>query len=151
MHISSAIFRERIQGFLDITGPNNRYSLTTVPDESTWGDGRLKNVLCVEGLPITLLVVGELNSVRAHMTAGPDRTTMFIGVELLRDVDRHRRDSLVARIGTKSLAVDDAFYASRGQASAHPLFSSIFDATEAYDSDRVMPKLTLHDVSMLCR
>lgn len=75
-----------------------RIALARVPATADWGRGRCSALLCVNGEPIRLWVVGTLQDISYTASDVVTRAGCSIVVGLLRDIDRESLHMLHAKL-----------------------------------------------------
>ncbi|KAI9061020.1 hypothetical protein FKP32DRAFT_1678383 [Trametes sanguinea] len=138
----------RLRGILDFVGQGWRYALSQVPEEATWGfKPEQQGVLCYMGIPLKIMVVGVLKTVKIELSEDLSGTSVTVGVELLREMDVDAHEGLLWR--TTVPTADERpreFLATAQIPNAERIFDSFFDARHDYTARERMPPASVHDL-----
>ncbi|KAI9064622.1 hypothetical protein FKP32DRAFT_1602840 [Trametes sanguinea] len=143
-----------IATFKDVA--TNRYAISTVPRSADWGrQTRTEKLLCLNGKPIVMWMVGRVRSMWFFDRNGDPHLRVNVGVTLPFDIDRAAVVDLFNRARPASHNTpSDVVYAGKicsqrekGEYVQSPVaFSNVYDATERLTAKASMPQLSPVDV-----
>ncbi|KAH9853912.1 hypothetical protein C2E23DRAFT_727989 [Lenzites betulinus] len=144
--VSNEFYETRLKTLLDHVREVNSYSISRVPAAATWGDGSFAPVLCVNKHPITILVLGEIQTIAAAVDLSSELSSVKLRLQLLRDSDYALFSTWIEHARGFEATCPDFFECSRTDRHSMKIFERVYDGTTSTAPKVALPKLVMSDL-----
>ncbi|KAI9060908.1 hypothetical protein FKP32DRAFT_1605164 [Trametes sanguinea] len=148
---------QRLHDFLTFSEHStNRFAVSKVPALATWGDSpNTARYLCFAKKPVTVWLVGTVESKWFQTHNGDPQDTVNIGIRPLREVDHNAAIGLLSRSHPRKVPTITTFYARRRMTEwtagalkpSVRMFERIYDATNGFGRKSTLPQMYPADIA----